>query len=51
MIGVEAARRSAAFYRAGFVVVEGAGHNLMMDYNARQTAQAIHEWLAGRGVA
>lgn len=38
-------RRSAAFYRADYVVVEAAGHNLMMEHNYQQTAHIIHTWL------
>ncbi len=38
-------RRSAAYYNADYVMVEEAGHNLMMEHNYRQTAKTIHNWL------
>ena len=38
-------RRSAAHYRADYVVVRGARHNVMMEHNYRETAERIHEWL------
>lgn len=43
-------RRSAAHYGAKYVVIEGEGHNLMMERSTRQTAEAIHHWLAEQGV-
>ena len=45
-----AARRSAAFYKATFVLVEKAGHNLMMEHNYRETAETIHGWLVEEGI-
>jgi len=50
VIGEWIERRSAAYYGADYVVVEGAGHNLMMEHNYRQTAETIHNWLAERNV-
>jgi hypothetical protein len=38
-------RRSAAHYRADYVVAERARHNVMMEHNYRETAEAIHGWL------
>jgi alpha-beta hydrolase superfamily lysophospholipase len=38
-------RRSAAHYGADYVVVQGAGHNLVMERSYRHMAGAIHEWL------
>ncbi len=38
-------RRSAAFYGADYVVIDGAGHNIMMERNSRETAETIHNWL------
>ena len=48
--GVEAERQSAAHYRADFVVVSDAAHNIMMEHNYHETAKTIHEWLNERGV-
>jgi pimeloyl-ACP methyl ester carboxylesterase len=48
--GLEAERRSAAHYRADFMVVPDAAHNVMMEYNYRETAETIYEWLNERGV-
>ncbi|MCZ7546253.1 MAG: lysophospholipase [Anaerolineae bacterium] len=50
LIGVEAERASAAHYAAEFVVAPGAGHNLMMERNYRETAMLIHDWLVAQGV-
>ncbi len=44
-------RRSAAHYGAEYVVVEGAGHDLMIEREFRQTAETIHNWVVGRGFA
>jgi pimeloyl-ACP methyl ester carboxylesterase len=46
-----AERRSAAHYGADYIVAEGARHNVMMEHNYRQTAEAIHHWLTERGIA
>jgi alpha-beta hydrolase superfamily lysophospholipase len=43
-------RRSASFYRAEYVLVEGAGHDMMLERGYRQTAEVIHAWLAERGI-
>jgi len=45
VIGEPEQRRSAAHYDAEYVVVEGAGHDLMMERSYRQTAETIHNWL------
>ena len=50
VIGVENERRSAAFYQADFVVIPDAEHNIMMEYNYRETAEMIHILLCTRGV-
>lgn len=50
VIGVEAERKSAAHYRADFFVVSEAAHNIMMEYNYRETAKKIHDWLSKHGV-
>lgn len=44
--GVEAERQSAAHYGATFNVIEGAGHNIMMERNFMETAETIHNWLS-----
>ena len=43
-------RRSAAHYGAEYVVVEGAGHNVMMERSYRQTAEKVHNWLVEQGI-
>ncbi len=43
-------RRSAAHYRADYVVAEKARHNVMMEHNYRQTAETIHNWLVERRI-
>lgn len=45
LIGEKRERASAAHYGAEYVVVEGAGHNLMMEKSYQETAAAIHNWL------
>jgi len=50
VIGVEDERESAAYYGADFVVVPEAAHNIMMEYNYRETAEMIHNWLSRQGV-
>jgi pimeloyl-ACP methyl ester carboxylesterase len=50
VIGKDYQRRSAAHYDAEYHVAEGAGHNLMMEHNYRQTAEAIHHWLVRQGI-
>jgi pimeloyl-ACP methyl ester carboxylesterase len=47
---VENQRKSAAHYGADFVVVPQAAHNIMMEYNYRETAEMIHNWLSKRGI-
>jgi pimeloyl-ACP methyl ester carboxylesterase len=41
-------RPSAAYYGADYVVVPGAGHDLMLERSYAETARSIHDWLAGR---
>ena len=50
LIGEPAERRSAAHYSADYVVVEKAGHNLMVEHNHRQTAEVIRDWLIEQGI-
>jgi len=45
-----AERRSAAHYHADYYVAEKARHNVMIEHNYRQTAEAIHDWLVKRGI-
>jgi pimeloyl-ACP methyl ester carboxylesterase len=40
-----AQRRSAAYYKADYIVAEQARHNVMMEHNYRETAKRIHNWL------
>ncbi len=46
VVSVAGQRASAAHYNADFLLVEDAAHNLMMEHNYHQTAQAIHHWLS-----
>ncbi len=48
VVGLEGLRRSAAYYGATFVVVPEGAHNLMHEYNYRETAETIHHWLVER---
>ncbi len=43
-----AGRRSAAAYKADYVMIEQAAHNLMMEHNYRETAALIRDWLEQR---
>jgi pimeloyl-ACP methyl ester carboxylesterase len=49
-ISVEAERRSAAYYRADFILVKDAAHDIMLEHNYRETAGNIHNWLMERGI-
>ncbi|MDZ4770781.1 MAG: alpha/beta hydrolase [Chloroflexota bacterium] len=43
-------RASADFYKADYHLVNGAGHNLMMDLDFTMTAMHIHSWLDGKHI-
>jgi pimeloyl-ACP methyl ester carboxylesterase len=43
-----AGRRAAAGYKADYVMIEKAAHNLMMEHNYRETAELICNWLERR---
>ncbi len=43
-----AGRRAAAGYKADYVMIEKAAHNLMMEHNYRETAELICTWLGKR---
>ncbi len=47
IVPFEGMKRSAEFYRANFIAVPEAGHNLMMEKSCRETAQEINDWLVG----
>lgn len=51
VLDLSTAQQSAAWYGAAFEVVEGAGHNVMMEHNLEQTAMDIHSWLLHQNVA
>jgi pimeloyl-ACP methyl ester carboxylesterase len=51
VITVDGARRSAAHYGACFLVVPGAGHNLMMEHNQAEVARRAHNWLVQQEIA
>jgi pimeloyl-ACP methyl ester carboxylesterase len=39
-------RLSAHYYGAGYQVVSGAGHDVMLERSSAQSARSLHEWLA-----
>ncbi|SFU12655.1 Lysophospholipase, alpha-beta hydrolase superfamily [Pseudovibrio denitrificans] len=45
VISSKGARKSAEFYHADFIEIEGNGHNLMMESNYASTVSHIHDWL------
>lgn len=50
LIRETAERHAARHYQAKYHLVPGEGHNLMMEKSYRETAAAVHEWLASQGV-
>lgn len=44
-ISLAASRRSARHYRAEYLEVKDAAHNLMMEPSYAETARCMHEWL------
>jgi pimeloyl-ACP methyl ester carboxylesterase len=51
LVSVSALRKTAQHYRADFVLVDGAAHNIMMERTHQQTAQTIHDWLSVQGIS
>jgi pimeloyl-ACP methyl ester carboxylesterase len=51
VLSVESLRQSAAHYQADFVVIPGAGHNLMMEKTYLQTIEKIDTWLNEKKIA
>jgi pimeloyl-ACP methyl ester carboxylesterase len=51
MVSVKGLEAAARHYRADFLVVENAAHNLMMEHNQRQTIASIGDWLKKRNLA
>ena len=43
-------KQSAAHYGADYVAVEGAGHDIMLEKNSRDTAVTIHNWLSAQNI-
>ncbi len=43
-------RASAADYGADYIMVDGAGHDLMLEKSSHRTAEAIHRWLVDRHI-
>ncbi len=41
----DSGRRSAEHYGAEYILVEDAGHDLMLEHNYRETARTVHHWL------
>jgi len=50
VVTVEHERQSAAHYKADFEVIPESAHNIMMEYNYRETAELIHHWLEKHGI-
>jgi pimeloyl-ACP methyl ester carboxylesterase len=50
VVSLPGLKASAAHYGGDFAIVPEAGHNLMMEHNARQTAKTIHDWLVAKGI-
>jgi pimeloyl-ACP methyl ester carboxylesterase len=48
VVTVKGTQASARHYKGECVVIPGAGHNLMMEPNYRQTAEKIHAWLVSQ---
>ena len=44
-ITAKSIQSSADLYGADYVMMEKAGHNLMMEHNYRQAVEIIHNWL------
>jgi hypothetical protein len=44
-------RRSSEHFGADLVVVEGEGHNLMMEAGWYHTARTVHDWLSDHCVS
>ncbi len=44
-------RRSAAYYGAEYVVIDGAGHDLMLEGSSRRTAEIVRDWLLDQALA
>jgi pimeloyl-ACP methyl ester carboxylesterase len=51
VVSLAGQRRSAAFYDADLIVIDGEAHNLMMEASQEQTARRIHDWLTAQGVS
>ena len=49
-IGEVSQRRSALFYKSDYYLAKGAGHNLMLEHNYRQSAGFIHDWLTKQAI-
>jgi pimeloyl-ACP methyl ester carboxylesterase len=50
VVSVPGLRRTALHYKADFALVEGAGHNLMMEHNWDETAEMVNVWLTEQGI-
>lgn len=45
-VGLRLSRRSAQHYRAKFIQIPDAGHNLMLESNEAEIIRLVHDWLA-----
>ena len=50
LISCSGAQRTASFYNATYTVAEGAGHDVMIEASAAETARQIHVWLTEHGI-
>lgn len=50
LISEPESRRSAAHYQADYVLLPGAGHDLMLEKGYRETAETIDKWLKRMGI-
>ena len=44
-------QKSAHHYGGDFVIIPGAGHNLMMEHNEAETVKTIHNWLVTQEIS
>jgi pimeloyl-ACP methyl ester carboxylesterase len=50
IVRVAGVRKSALHYGGDFTFIPGAGHDIMLEYNYRQSAEIIHNWLVAQKI-
>jgi pimeloyl-ACP methyl ester carboxylesterase len=50
VVFIASLKRSAAYYKADFMVIHNSGHNLMMEKSYLETARSIDHWLIEKQV-